>query len=218
MKVYPYTSPIILTDNIFSAYGGDVILTSGSSRAIAFLMAEELVSSDLDTYLLPTIITGVYPYAGRLVLDVGNVHQIYRVRFMDSLGAFYYSVTGSYNYYTHLWDTDYGILDIDYIFRHGNLGTYPFHLEVVLQAGLVSGSTYHPNVLMALTKYATVMLNEIVGWGNESTGDVGVQSFSNQQYSERRTALKNTAYGNSAVAQLIHRLLATIRKYRRVGI
>jgi|SRR3989304_9967565 len=220
MITFPYASPIILTDSIFQSYGGDLAETSVNQRQIAFVIAEEKVSNDLGTYLLPTIITGTYSYSSRLLLEVGDIHQVYRVRFIDSLGAVYYTATGSFNYYTRLYDADYGILDIDYLYRHCGCSSsgYPFQLEVAFQAGLYSGSSYRPNILLALTKFSTVILNELMGYGNEGVGNVGVQEFRNQQYSEIRTKLLNTNYGNSAESQFIHLLLDGVRKYRRVGI
>ena len=220
MITYPYSSPIIMTDTIFQSYGGDLAETTIGQRQIAFVLAEMRVSDDLGTYLLPTIVTGSYAYAPRLVLEVGDVHQIYQVRFIDSLGAVYYTATGSYNYYTRLYDADYGILDIDYIYRHCGCSSsgYPFRLDVTLRAGLYSGSSYRPNVLLALTKFSSIILNELIGYGNEGVGNIGIQEFRNQQYSEVRTKLLNTAYGNSAESQFIHLLLDGIRKYRRVGI
>ena len=62
MILYPYSSCIILTDELFSAYGGHSDNTSDFQRKAAYWIAEQEASEDLETYLLPTIVTGTYLY------------------------------------------------------------------------------------------------------------------------------------------------------------
>jgi hypothetical protein len=69
---------------------------------------------------------------------------------------------------------------------------------------------------MAIATYTTIMLNELVGYGNEAPGDVGVEQFSSQNYSETRR-LKNTDFGNSPKAIFVNRLLRDLRKHKFVG-
>ncbi len=71
---------------------------------------------------------------------------------------------------------------------------------------------------MALSTYATIVINEIVGYGNEASGDVGIEEFSNQQYKEKRRGLLNTVFGDSPKARWAWRQLARLRKYRYVGL
>jgi hypothetical protein len=73
-------------------------------------------------------------------------------------------------------------------------------------------------MLLALTTYASIILNEIVGYGNESPGDMGVQSFSNQEYRETRKTLLRTSFGTSARAQFAHGLITRFRKMRYVSL
>lgn len=221
MMFYPYTSPIILTEAIFQQYGGDVANSTFEQRDIAYLIAEEAVSRDLDTFLLPTIVTGSYTYRPFVMLDHAYIQQVFSVKFIDNTGVVYFAASGSANSYYRLYDDTYGVVDLDYLSANcSSCGGHniPYKVEIAYQTGLPTGTANQPRVLMALTKYTTLVLNELLGWGNESTGDIGVTEFSNQEYSEKRMKLLNTAYGNSAAAQFVHRMLEGIRKYRHVGI
>jgi len=71
-------------------------------------------------------------------------------------------------------------------------------------------------MLLALTTYSDMVLNQIEGYGNEADGLVGVKQFKNQDYSEMRHNLKITSFGSSARAQFVSDLLTSIRKYRFV--
>lgn len=220
MNFYPYSSPIIMTDNIFVSYGGLTGTSVAAQRQIAYVLAEERVSTDLGTFLLPTLITGTYLYAPYVVLDHAYINYIVAIQFLDNLNAVYWTASGSFNNYYRLRDDNYGVVDMDYVSSvcrcHGS--RYPYQSRVIYNAGLPTGTANHPNILMALTKYSQIALNEILGYGNEGVADIGIQRFSNQQYSETRKVLMETAYGNSAVAQLIHRLLSSYRRYRKVSL
>jgi hypothetical protein len=95
---------------------------------------------------------------------------------------------------------------------------YPYRIDVVYNVGFSSGTSHQPKVLMALTTYASIIMNEFLGYGNEAPGDIGVQEFSNQQYSEKRVKLINTVFGASPRAQFAHRLLTSLRKRRYVNL
>lgn len=220
---YPYwANPVVLTDTIFSLYGGHSDNTVSAQRQAAFVIAEEALSRDLGTYLVNTRVTGSYQYSGeRVELDHAYINNIVLVRFKEFNENIYYTVSGTSNWYINIRDDDRGIMEINALYFHycpPHYGYVPYTVEVVYETGLTSGTTYTPNILLSLTTYADIILNEIIGFGNEGPGDVGVTQFSNQQYSETRMKFFNTAYGNSARAQFVHGLLKRWRRYRRVGI
>jgi len=219
MQFYPYSSPIILTDTIFTAYT-DGLLTGSSLKQTAYWLAEEAVSRDLNTFLLPTTVTGTYQYAPYIMLDHAYINQIFVVRFMDDLNQVYWTASGSYNHYTRLYSDTYGVVDLDYVRTTCSScgGAYPYQVQIAYQAGLPSGTSYRPNVLLALTQAATLFINELQGYGNEGVGNVGIIRFSNQEYSETRMGMINTVYGNSPKSQFIHKQLSGLRKRRHVGI
>jgi hypothetical protein len=71
---------------------------------------------------------------------------------------------------------------------------------------------------MALVTYADIILQEMIGYGNEAPGDVGVQEYANQEYREKRVGLIRTSFGTSARANFAHRMLSRLRKYRWCGL
>lgn len=223
MDIYPYNSAIILTDSIFVAYGGHTGSSTAAQRTAAYLIAEEVATDDLNAFLLPTRITGTYPYRpSALITDHAFVHSIDVVRFIDREETIYWATTGTSNIYVSLRDQDYGIVDIDYLLAGCNCHTHdsmtPYQVQVIYTSGLPTGVANSSKVLLALTTYADIILNEIQGYGNEAPGDIGVQSFSNQDYKETRVHLFRTSFGSSAKAHFASRLLTSLRKYRYVGL
>jgi len=117
-------------------------------------------------------------------------------------------------------DQGYGIIDIHSLWGNCNCVSsarpHPYQVQAVYTAGLPTGTANQPDMLLALTTYSTIIMNEIIGFGNEAPSAVGVQEFSNQEYREIRTKLGKKIYGSSAKAQLISDLLAGYRKTKYV--
>lgn len=223
MIFYPFSTPKILTDAIFTVYGGHVGSTSTAQRQAAYVIAEEAVSEDIDTYLVPVTITGTYPYTPSIILDHAYIREIYAVRYNNFENETFLTVNGIGNTYVNLWDAERGILDVSSCGHVGHSHThsiwqFPYQVQVVYETGLSSGTSYDPKILLGLTTYADIILNEIIGYGNEAPGDAGITSFSNQQYTEQRKFLLNTVYGNSPRANFVHKMLTKFRKNRYVAI
>lgn len=220
--IYPYSTPIILTEPIFQQYGGELEATTPDMRQIAYTVAEEFVTDDIGTFLLPTIVTGTYSYSPSILTDYGYVNQVIMVRFLDTQERIYYSVSGTANVYASLRNDTYGIVDIHSVFGNCQCVSasqpYPYQVQVVYEAGLPTGTANNPRVLLGLVTAADMVLNQIEGYGNESDGLVGVDEFKNQDYSEKRHALKNTVFGSSARAQFVSGLFTKLRKHRYVGL
>ena len=185
-------------------------------------MAEEKAYEDIGTYLLPTIVTGTYHYSPFIVLDHPYIHQIYITRFIDFEEDIYYTVSGTANMYVSLYNDERGIVDLQYAVRNcqcsSSLRPNPYKVQIVYQTGLTSGTSYRPDVLMALSTYASIALNEFVGYGNEAPGDAGIAEFSNQEYREKRRGQLNTVFGDSPRARWAWRQLTRLRKYRHVSL
>lgn len=223
MNFYPYSNPIILTDDIYEAYGGDITLGTIAQRQAAYWMAEEKASEDLDTLLLKTVITGTYIYTHPyIILDHTYVDRVIVTRFIDYQEDIYYTITGTANVYASIYSQERGVLDIQYALLncncHSSSRPSPYKVQVVYEAGFSSGTSFRPDVLMALTTYAQIIMNEIIGYGNEAPGDIGVKDYSNQEYRESRKGLINTTFGSSAKANFAHRMLTRLRKMRYVGL
>jgi len=219
---YPYVSPVVITDAIFYAYGGHTGTSTSAQRQAAFLIAEMAASYDLETLLIPTTVTGTYSwqFTAPIITDWAHVNSVSRVRFIDVEENAYYTNTTVNSDEWSIRNDEYGIIDLHAVYGNCNCSHmgYPYKVEVVYNAGFPTGTSNRADVLLALTTYSDIILNEIVGYGNEAPGDIGVKSFSNQQYSENRVAMLRTAYGSSARGQFAHGLLTKLRKYRHVGL
>lgn len=236
MNVFPYTSPIILNDAVFSRQGG--LGTGTFASAVlqdSYLTAEIQVTNYIGTPLLPITITGTYPFMhqSRLVTDYGYVQQLLSVGVQTRQGC---SDCGmeSHEGCGYIYQDTFGYIDFGqlqsicgwswwgYPFSPYVLSYQPYQIQVAYIAGLPSGTSTLPPVLRALTILAQVDLNDkfpgLVAQ-NESVGAVGIQEFKSLDYAERRAdhALIKTALGDDAMSQRAKKLLdGTIRKARRV--
>ena len=218
---YPFTSPIIMDDEMFINYGGETGTTTTFQRQAAYTIAEELVSRDLQTLLLPCVVTGTYIYTefmvSPLMLDYGYVNSVNLVRFIDTEENIYYTVSGTANMSVSLRDPILGLVDLHWLYSNYSSCSsteFPYKVQVVYNAGLATGTANSPLFEQSLMLVAESSLNEIRGYGNESSGDIGVKSFSNQQYRESRIDLLRTTLGSSAKMQMVHKLLSQWRKPR----
>lgn len=210
MKIYPYSSPIILTDSLYITYGGLTGTATAFQRQAAYLLAEMAVSEELDTLLLPTIVTGSYfpqPIELFFLADYAHIRRFIQAREFDFQDNVWNTFSGPTTGYINI--RDYTLGQIDYTYHMP-----VYKLEYVCEYGLSSGTSYQPNIMLALTSFANIMLNEMIGYGNEAVGDIGVQDFSNQSYRESRVKLLRTTFGTSAKAQFIQKLLTPYKLFR----
>lgn len=209
IQVYPHNSPIILNDSLFVQYGGSTGTYSSGQRTAAYLIAEKQATNFLNTFLLPTIVTGTWGYAPRIVTDYGYVSQIYSVNIL-SKNNFTTCTLQSDSACVFVWDDTFGYLDVSCLINTCNCQNVlvPYQVQLAYQAGLPTGVATQPDVLLALTMAAQISLNEMIFPSqNEGVGDIGIEQFSSLDYSERRKALLNTEFGNSAKANKIAQLL-----------
>lgn len=223
MNFYPFFAPIILTDSLFALYGGDVTKGTSDQRKLAYRMAEMAATEDLSTFMLPTITTGTFypPFISPIITEFTYVHRVILTRFIDDEEDIYWTISGTANVYVNLRNDARGIVDLNYLFANCNCHSawrmQPAQVQMVYEAGLPSGTTYQPDIMIGLKAYADIMLNEIVGFGNEGAGDVGIERFQSQSYSEVRR-IKNTTFGSSPMANFVQRKLQRVRKLRYVGL
>jgi len=225
MAIYPFTSPIILNDTVFINYGGHTGTSTAVQRQAVYTIAEKAVSAYISTLLLPVTVTGTFyfrPNDPYLLLDYGYVSGVDLVRFIDTEGTIYFTSTGTASIYASLRDARLGILDIWQWVSACNcsnsLFPFPYQVQVVYGAGLPTGiASNHPDILLALTIHADMVLSEMIGYGNEAPGLVGVSEYSNQGYREVRYGLQDTDFGSSPKAKFIKNLLEqwTVRRYVR---
>ena len=220
---YPYSDPIILTDDLFNSDKLGLTLGLEVQRQAGYWLAEWKATQDLSTFLLPTTYSGTFLFKNyELLLDHNYVSAVNLTRFIDFQERVYYTISGTANIYQSMASEERGILDLQYLIGncacHSASRPNPYKVQVVYETGLPSGTSYRPNVLLALTTYATIILNEVIGYGNEAPGDIGVAEYANQEYREKRKGLVNNAFGKSAKATFAHGLLTGLRKYRHVSL
>jgi hypothetical protein len=207
------TSPVILTDSIFNTYGGETGTSSVTLRNAAYSIAENQMVEHLNAYLQPTIVTGTYfwPPADPLELDNGYVEQILGLTLYSANEQFHVYTISEISKYVLIRNARCGYIDI----LRCPLGwIHPHTLSIVTQSGLSSIITSQSTFLLALTMAAQIILNELVNdftLVNEGVGDIGIQEFSNQFYHEIRTKLGHSAFGSSAKANMIARLVKGLR-------
>jgi hypothetical protein len=224
MKIYPFSQPIILTRNIFVAYGGQPANFSDDLLTSSFWLAEMQVSNYIGTLLLPAIVTGTYGYAGgnRVATDYGYVQRILGVSVLSqqsSMNCTLDSKSGC----AFIFNDTFGYVDwrqLSSICGCGD-GLSGYQVQIAYEAGLPTGTANQPTVLEALTIMAQIDLNErFPGQAglNEGVGDVTIQEFRSLDYAEKRGehSLIQTALGGSPKAMRAKRLLdLTITKARK---
>lgn len=233
MITYPYDAPIILTDAIFSMYGGQAYSSVPAQRNAAYLIAEKQTTRFINTFLLPTTVTGTYNYQNqpRIATDYGFVHRIDAVYIL------------SQNFFTAtcdllsnpgcalIADDGFGYVDIQTLLPTATLISYyaipypafppvfpflanylqPYQFQITYNAGLPTGTANQSDVLLALTMAAQINLNLMVNQPMlAGEADVGIDSFSAIDYRETRhsSSIKRTVFGSSATANKIADLLS----------
>ena len=220
MIVYPHSSAIIMTDDIYQMYGGDVSKGTFAQRQAGYLIAEKQMTSHIGSFLLPTIVTGTFPWPNgfHLVLPYGFINSIPSVTALNQESMCNCNLD-EHSGCAFIWDDGYGYIDVRRV-ASGVLSCScaiepPYQVRVVMNAGLPTGTALQADMLLALTIATEINLNRIIDpWANEGTGDIGIEEFSNLQYREKRKGLRNTAFGNSAKANEVALLTRNLRKKR----
>lgn len=217
MDIYPYNSPIILNDSIFVANGGQTGTSIPAQRQSAYLIAEQQATSYIGAFLLPTIVTGTFPYAPRIVTDHGYVSQILSVSAL-SIDNLQSCTLKSSSACAYMWSDTFGYLDVSCFLSSCGcfVNQLPYQIQIAYQSGLPTGTANQPGILLALAIAAQISLNEMVYPSqNEGTGDIGIEEFNSMDYREKRVKMGRTAFGSSAkaykAAQLIRSTLHLAR-------
>jgi len=217
MIIYPHSSPIIITDDIFQIYGGSLENGTYARRQAAYLITEKQMSSHIGTFLLPTTVTGTFPWPGgqHMVLPYSHINSIPNVTIL-SQESFCNCDLKEDSGCSFIWNDTYGYIDVRQVASYCNCPCgNSYQVRVVMNAGLPTGSASQADMLLALTLASELNLNRIVDpSANEGTGDIGIEEFSNLGYRERRIGMKRTAFGNSAKANEIALMTNTFRKKR----
>lgn len=221
-----FNTPQILTDEIFSMYGGTLDGSTIAQRTAAYTIAEQQAMYFLGTYLVPTTVTGTFsvPVSSRTIeLPTARVRSVSSVVAIHDSGCDCANEAIELSACAWVMDKDAGILDIS------NCSTAPSsggscncadaqggakQYRIVYTAGFSVGIlAANPTALMGLVTAADLSLQQMVdpAGAEGGAGDVGVQSFSDSGYSESRTRLKETPFGSSARANYAANMLKSLR-------
>jgi len=225
---YHHLSPVILTDEIFERYVPELTIgdsSQGDQRQGAFLIAEQMMIRALRTPLVPTQVSGTFPF--RVPYEPIILPHVY-VRSVDAITAYGFDRGCSCD----LHDIDacaylrnfLGIVDTRIIAGYYQSGcgcgaVAPHHFDITYTAGLETGTSMNDaSLLRSLSILAQIELLEMLDPGGleGGGGDAGVQSYSGPGYSETRTktSVRSTPLGESVMANKAWRLVKHLKRRR----
>lgn len=219
---FPYSVAQILDTATFLAFGGETGTATHGQLQAAYLAAEMQATDAIGTFLVPTVVTGTYPYpfSGKaLILPYHHIIGIYSVTPQSPKCYANCDLLAGDGCAFQLDDGGWGyvyIRNTSWIASQCCQGSNPISVQLVYQAGLATGTAMLPTNLLGLTKVAQIFLNEIIDPGaNEGgEGDPGVASWSSAGHMEVRKPLGNTVLGNSPAANLANRMFRRMRPCR----
>lgn len=239
MVIYPFNAPIILNNQEYINNGGQTGSFSHTQLQSSYWLAEMQVSQYIGTLLLPTIVTGTYPflYKTRLGTDYGYVSRILATHILTRANSNTCDLRST-DGCAYIYEDTFGYVDFKRLssvcsacnwnwwmgspYPAYATSDVPYQIQLVYEAGLPTGTANQPGIMEALTIMAQIDLNEkvpgMVGQ-NETTGDMALTRFKSVDYNEGRkqSAFIKTNLGQSSRAMRAKMLLdASIRRARKV--
>ena len=226
------TAPAILTDAIFTAYGGQTGTSTAAQRTAAYAIAESQAVEQIGTFVSPTVVTGTYswpPLGQPLQLPYTHLNSVTSVTAVHDAGCDCLDDAIELSGCAWVLDFDGATLDLrecgDTLRASCSgcncgsaYGAGPLQARIVYTAGLPSGAANDPRLLMGLVTIADMALQQIIDPGNApgGAGNPGIKSFSSLSYSETRSdgSQKMTIFGDSARANYAAQMLSNF-KYTR---
>ena len=230
MSNFIVTGTYILNHTIFEKYGGQISLSTAAQRDTAYIMAEQLAIEEIGTFLVPTTVTGTYPWPRvndfRIKLDHQQVTDIGSVTTIHEAGC---DCAGdSYELEGCAWivDGQNGVVDLrecgntiraacsSCCCNRGRYYGYPYQVRIAYTAGHPAGKVAaSPTSLMGLVTVADMVLEQILDPHSApgGAGNPSLKSFSDTGYSETYQMLKMTAFGGSPRANFAAQMLKPLK-------
>jgi len=225
------TGTSVLNDSLFIQYGGNTGTSTQAQRDAAYMMAEQDAGDYLQTFLVPTTITGSFQWptvGNRIQLEYKHINTITGLVAIHDTGCDCdtVEVVGC----AIIVDSDNAIVDIsncgsggvlksscsgcDCFSGGGRSDRFRIGYTVGLPAGLVAANA---KALMGLITIADIALQQITcpETAEGGAGDPSISNFSDSGYSESRQFLKMTTLGGSPRANYAARMLDSL-KFKRV--
>ena len=237
MLIYPHNSAIILNSQLFVENGGQTGTFTNTQLQSSYWLAEMSVSAYIGTLLLPTIVSGTFPYqySSRLKMDYGYVSEILNIGIITRETAQSCDLTVREGC-GYIYNDTFGYVDFKSLqglcscnwwwqgspYPRYPAGQSPYQIQVTYKAGLPTGTATQPGIMEALTILAQIDLNEkvpgLVG-ENESAGDAPLTRYRSIEYAEGRkiSMFIRTNMGQSSRVMRAKQLIdMSIRKGRGV--
>lgn len=220
----PVSTPAILTDTIFANYNGVMGTSSVLQRNAAYCIAEQFAEEQLGTYLTGTVVTGTFlwPDDGTLMVPETHLQAVLGVTALHDDGCD--CVATELSGCAYVLSYDGGTISVRQCTTSAAVCCtcscacrgHPYQVRVAYRAGLPSTASEAPVLRMALVLGAQLALDEMLSpYKLEGgAGDPGVQTWADANYREERTRLWRTAFGTSAIANHIAKLLSPFRYNR----
>jgi hypothetical protein len=224
---YYHLAPVILNDKLYEQYGGRMETSTLPQRQAAYQIAEMQMIRELNTFLLPTTVTGTFLFGGaakRFQLPQHHVISVDAVTILSQKSDCNCEIESEAGC-AYIADNTYGYIDVKQL-TNAYLGCGcsiedPYQARIAYTAGLPTGvAADDASLHMALTIVAEIALLEIVDpAGLEGgPGDQGVQEYVSMGYGEKRMPLRETVFGNSPRANKAWKLVRHLEPYTALGL
>lgn len=220
-------TPSILTDSIFTQYGGQTGTSTAAQRTAAYAMAESAAVQEIGTFVSPTVVTGTYtwpPVGQQFDLEHSHLRQIKGVTAIHDAGCNCADNSVEISGCAWIKSYDGSIIqakECGNTLNSGNCGCScwgygkPYQVRVAYEAGLPTGAAFDPRLLMGLTTAAGIYLDQMTNpqLGEGGAGEPGIKSFSSLSYSETKQDKGQTvtAFGASSRANYAAQMLRVFK-------
>lgn len=214
-----FLTPRIMTDAILAVYAPNAINGSSPAQRLgAYVIAEQLGSEEIGTFLKPVTVSGTYPipFPGRRVqLRKKRVHSVSSVALIHM--CVHTCVLDECDQCAFIMNDIAGIIDVRWKWSPCSCGCactgYPMGLRVMYTAGLASGLATHPNLLNALSIVSELALEQIVDPSRAlgGPGDPGILSWRNLGYFQQNVSPICTRFGRSPRANYAANLMRAFK-------
>jgi hypothetical protein len=226
MIQYPFHSPVILTDTIYNSFGGWTGTSNTAQRQAAYLIAEMQMTEHLASFLSPVQVTGTYEvhaYMQKIYLGYGNILSVDLVNFYNANPTIVWScIVNNVVGQSFVLDDAYGLIliteNILSTCSCASMMGFPFKADIAFTSGIPSGTAYQPNMLLALTMAASLVLKEFIDPTSleAGAGDAGIEQYAIGTYHEVRKKWGTNIFGNSAVANYVGTLVQPFKHKKAI--
>lgn len=213
----------ILTDTIFTQYGGSIGNSSNAQRQAAYAIAESQAAEEIKTFVSPTVVTGTYswpPLGQPLQLPYTHLNSVASITAIHPAGCNCANDAVEISGCAWILDYDGALISLRECGGCNCSSGGALQVRIAATYGLPTGTANDPRLFMGLVTAADLVLQQMIDpMGAEGgAGDPGIKSFSSLSYSETRSdgSSKMTAFGDSARANYAAKMLRGF-KYHRAG-